>query len=206
MEKILVIAAHVDDPIIGMGGTIAVLHNKGYEILVISSCNDRSSGYEDAIEYLGGKSLKFDFSYGRINLDNLKTAVENEIKKFKPTILFTHWHNEILEDHEIVSKISVQLARQYELRELFLFEIPATSLNFQFDVGVNISETYSKKREAIEMLKGIDKETFNTEILPSILYSSGFRGIQFGCKFAETFKSLGSRKPLAPYYRRLVEF
>jgi len=168
LEKILVIAAHVDDPIIGMGGTIAVLHNKGYEILVISACNDRSSGYEDAIEYLGGKSLKFDFSYGRINLDNLKTAVENEIKKFKPTILFTHWHNEILEDHEIVSKISVQLARQYELRELFLFEIPATSLNFQFDVGVNISETYSKKREAIEMLKGIDKETFNTEILPSM--------------------------------------
>ncbi len=206
MEKILAITAHADDPIIGMGGTISVLHSKGYEVLIISVCNDRSNGYEEAIEYLGGKGLKFDFSYGKIDLDSLKVGIENEIKRFKPTILFTHWYDEILEDHEIVSEMSIKLARQYEVREIFLFEIPATSVNFHFDVGVDISESYSKKRAAIEMLKGIDEKTFNIEILPSILYTSGFRGIQLGCNFAEAFNYLGSRKPLAPYFRHLIRF
>jgi len=205
-EKILVIAAHVDDPIIGMGGTISVLHNKGHKVLIISVCNDRSKGYEEAIEYLGGKGLKFDFSYGKIDLDSVKVSIENEIKRFKPTILFTHWHDEILVDHEVVSEISIKLARQNDVREIFLFEIPATSVNFHFDVGVDISEYYPRKRAAIEMLKDIDEKTFDVEILPSILYTSGFRGIQLGCNFAETFNYLGSRKPLSPYFRHLIRF
>ncbi len=205
MKKVLVVGAHSDDPIIGAGGTIKELAKLGHQIVVVSVCGDRIDGYVDAIRFLGAEPVYFEFSYGKICEEDLARLLEDLFKKVNPTFVFTHWEKEILYDHGLVSEKVLKLTRLYE-KELFYFEIPASSLDFTFDLAVDITNSYTYKKQAIEMMrKAFDERVFVEEIYPSIIYPSGFRGIQVGCNFAEVFKHAGSRFPLSPFRRKLVD-
>ncbi|MEF2713575.1 MAG: PIG-L family deacetylase, partial [Bacteroides uniformis] len=50
MNKILVIAAHPDDEVLGMGGTIAKLTKDGNEVNVLIVTDGSSSQYRDSID------------------------------------------------------------------------------------------------------------------------------------------------------------
>lgn len=205
MKRILIVGAHSDDPIIGTGGTIRELSKLGNNVCVVSVCGDRIEGYVEAIRLLRAEPLYFEFSYGEIEEDILSKQLEELMKKFDPDIIFTHWHSEILYDHETVSRHTIRLARKFE-KEIYLFEIPASSLDFQFDVAVDVTDSYEYRKNAIEMMKNaFEKEVFEKEIMPSIIFPPGFRGIQVGCPYAEVFKHLGSRFPLSPYRKRLLD-
>lgn len=205
MKKILCVAAHSDDPIIGMGGTIKELAKIGHKIWVISVCSDRIKGFKEAIETLGAIPLFFDFSYNNINENDLVEKLKIIFEKINPDVVFTHWYREILIDHEIVSQQVIKIARKMD-KEIFLFEIPASSLNFNFDVAIDITDSYEIRKKAIEIMKGaFDPKVYEEEILPSIIYPPGFRGIQVGCKFSEVFKRFGSRHPLAPERTKILD-
>ncbi len=205
MKRILIVGAHSDDPIIGAGGTARELAKIGNHVAVVSVCGDRIAGYEEAIRLLGAEPIHFDFSYGDIPDEKLSQLLREFFNNFKPDIIFTHWGNEILYDHGVVSQNVLKVARLYE-KEVFFFEIPASSLEFTFDVAVDISESFDFKKRAIEVMKeAFDERVFREEVYPSIVYPSGFRGIQVGCKFAEVFKHAGSRFPLSPFRRRLLK-
>ncbi len=205
-KSAVVVAAHSDDPIIGMGGTISLLSSEGWKVEVVVACGDRAHGFEESIERLGGIPLLLDHTFASIDEDRLRGQLEDIFTSSNPDMVFTHWEREILVDHEVVSKITYHLARKRE-REIFMFEIPASSVNFSFNVAVDISDHYEKKREAINLLKGSFKpEVFENEILPSVVHAPAFRGIQVGCKYSEVFHYLGSRKPLSPMRHTLGFF
>lgn len=50
MNKVLVIAAHPDDEVLGMGGTIAKLTKVGNEVNVLIVTDGSSSQYRDSID------------------------------------------------------------------------------------------------------------------------------------------------------------
>ncbi|HBT25890.1 MAG TPA: hypothetical protein DEA58_04270 [Pseudothermotoga sp.] len=204
MKRVMIIGAHSDDPVIGAGGTIRELTLAGYEVYVVSVCGDRIEGFDEAIRFLGAKPIHFGFSYGQIDEESLTEEIERLVQAYDPDIIFTHWSSEILFDHELVSKHVLKIFRRRE-KEIFLFEIPASSLDFHFDVAVDITRSYEYRKKAIEIMKeAFSKEIFEKEILPSIIFPPGFRGIQVGCPYAEVFKHLGSRHPLSPYRRKLI--
>jgi len=204
VKKIMIIGAHSDDPIIGAGGTIRELTLAGYEVYVVSVCGDRIEGFNEAIKLLGAEPIYLNFSYGQIDEESLTRDIERLDQDYSPDVIFTHWYSEILFDHEVVAKCALRTFRKKE-KEIFLFEIPASSLDFRFDVAIDITKSYEFKKEAINNMKNaFPKDVFEKEILPSIIFSSGFRGIQVGCSYAEVFKHLGSRYPLAPYRRKLM--
>ncbi|KUK02286.1 MAG: LmbE family protein [Thermotoga sp. 50_1627] len=205
MKRILIVAAHSDDPIIGAGGTIRELSKLGHEVCALSVCGDRIDGYSEAMKLLGSRAEHFEFSYGQIDEERFSEELEKFMKSFNPDVVFTHWQSEILYDHEVVSKHAVMLARKLE-KQIYLFEIPASSLDFRFDVAIDVSGSYEFKKKAIELMRNaFEKEVFEKEIMPSIVFPSGFRGIQVGCAYAEVFKHLGSRFPLSPYNKWLIE-
>lgn len=205
MKKVLVTSAHSDDPIIGMGGTIKQLILNGYHVCVLSVCGDRILGFNDAIKMLGAQPVYFEYRYGQIDEEKLFDDLKKLLEGFDPDVVFTHWHTEILYDHEIVSQQTVKLARRFE-KEIYFFEIPASSIGFDFDVAVDITDSFNYKKMAIELMKdAFDEHVFLKEIMPSIIYPAGFRGIQVGCEFAEVFKHYGSRFPLSPFRKRVID-
>ncbi|MCD6449889.1 MAG: hypothetical protein J7L34_05230 [Thermotogaceae bacterium] len=198
MKKVLVVAAHSDDPVIGMGATLKKFSQNEFEVIVVSVCGDRLLGFDDAMDLLGVKAYNFEFSFSNIDESILRKELENLFRKIDPALVFTHWYREILYDHEIVSRVVCEMARKGG-KELFMFEIPASSLDFNFNVAVDVSDVYEYREKAImKMKEAFDRKVFEEEIFPSVVYPPAFRGIQVGVRFAEVFYSSGSRHPLSP--------
>jgi LmbE family N-acetylglucosaminyl deacetylase len=108
-ERVLVVAAHPDDPEFGFGASVAKLADEGAEVHYCI-CTDGSQGGEDpsvpdeqltairyreqraAAEVLGVKDvvfLGFRDGYLAANVE-LRRAITREIRRFKPDLVMTH--------------------------------------------------------------------------------------------------------------------
>jgi LmbE family N-acetylglucosaminyl deacetylase len=155
-KRLLVIAAHPDDDILGCGGLLAK-YSKKIVIKVIFIAEGTSCRYtatemsakktviEDEIEkrnsygikalkYLGINSVGFkNFPCGRldkINAIEINKYIEGEIKNFKPDTILTHSANDINLDHQIVFKsafTAVRSALDSKVKNFICFEVLSSS-------------------------------------------------------------------------------
>jgi len=153
MEKILIIAAHPDDEVLGCGGTAARLNKKGYEITTLilgegissrDDLRDMKKGEKDILELkgeakranaiLGVKEVFFhDFPDNRFDtipfLDIVK-IIEKIKNQIKPEIIFTHYEKDLNIDHQITYKAVITATRPLEeetVKEIYSFEIPSST-------------------------------------------------------------------------------
>lgn len=155
-NKILVIAAHPDDEVLGCGGTIAK-YAKGNEIYVVILGEGLSSRYSrrgeaEEKELLKlkeqskkvGKFLKVkenfffdlpDNQFDTIPFLEIVKKVEGVIKKIKPVIIYTHHSGDLNIDHRLTFQAVLTAARPFEgcsVKEIYSFEIPSsTEWSFQ---------------------------------------------------------------------------
>lgn len=155
MNKILIIAAHPDDDILGCGGILSKYKNTDKIIRVIfiaegSSCRysiqDISSidvkneiqlrnGFGiKALNYLGINDYAFyDFPCGRLDsvpIIDINKVIEKEIKKFQPDTLFTHSEYDTNNDHRIVNRSTLMAARPLptsSVLSIFSYEVLSSS-------------------------------------------------------------------------------
>ena len=138
-NKLLVIAAHPDDDILGCGGTLSKYKNK-YKIKVIfigegTSCRyenfeknkaeiraeirKRENNSKNALKSLGINLYSFyDLPCGRLNslpIIEINKIVEKNIKLFKPNIIFTHSEKDCNNDHRVIFR-SVSMATRPTLK------------------------------------------------------------------------------------------
>ncbi len=116
--KIMVIAAHPDDEVLGMGGTIKKLSNTNQINLCVVS-EGASAQYEDrkmikvrkescekSSKIIGIKKIDFldfpDMRLDTISHLEINQALEKIITKIKPEIIFTTPKNDLNKDHQIV--------------------------------------------------------------------------------------------------------
>jgi LmbE family N-acetylglucosaminyl deacetylase len=131
-ERILIIAAHPDDEILGCGGFIAKYSNKtNISVIFIAegdSCRFNSSKLTPDVlkkiehrQECARKALKL-FNISDITFKNLPCGrldsidiieinkiIEEKISSFKPTIILSHYSKDTNNDHRIVSR-SVQMS------------------------------------------------------------------------------------------------
>lgn len=157
-DKILIIAAHPDDEVIGCGGTILKAKALGSKVSVIFLGEGVSTRFPN--HELGAKSLKAkkireneskkclkilgikDYKFGSLlctsfddyPLLKIVRIIESKINDFKPSIIFTHNENEINIDHTITHK-AVEIACRYlkgdYLKSIYSFEV-ICSANLRF--------------------------------------------------------------------------
>ena len=133
-KKILVIAAHPDDEILGCGGTMKKLTDEGAEVRTLilgegktsrDENRDRKSRQGD-IEQLREEVIEanrivgvntvevMDFPDNRFDsvplLDIVK-AIERHIDEFNPTAVFTHFENDLNIDHTITNRAVLTATR-----------------------------------------------------------------------------------------------
>lgn len=157
-KKILVIAAHPDDEILGCGGTIAKHSNDGDIVNVLllgSGIKSRKieSGLEQKqLEILGKSSLNANKLLGVKNIffedfpDNELDSVsrlsvvrilESYIEKIKPEIIYTHHFSDLNIDHKRISESVLIASRPIPgqlVKKILFFEV-ASSTNWNF--GLN---------------------------------------------------------------------
>jgi len=152
-KKVLVIAAHPDDEILGCGGTIAKHIQKGDTVNVsilaegaTSRDNSRDSekrklelsqlaqaAYK-AGEILGISSLSLhnlpDNRLDSCDLLDITKIIESEISKYKPEIIYTHHSGDLNIDHQRVHQSVVTAARplpESHVKTLLFFETPSST-------------------------------------------------------------------------------
>ena len=150
--KIIVIAAHPDDEILGCGATISRLAQEGNDVFVAILGEGITSRYtnrndpdkelivelkekaKEASEMLGVKELfLFDFPDNRfdtISLLEIVKKVEGLIDKIKPEIVFTHNGYDLNIDHVITHRAVLTATRPIfgcTVKELYTFEVSSST-------------------------------------------------------------------------------
>ena len=174
--RILVVAAHPDDEILGCGGTIAKYIKKGAKVKTIILTKGISSRYENfdenvkklqskliktsklANRIIGVKNLNFynleDNQFDNKSLLTLIKILEKEIKNFKPNKIFTHFINDLNIDHQYTSRAVLTAARpEYynSVSEIIFFEI-----NSSTDYQINSNGMQFQPNLFVDISKTLD--------------------------------------------------
>jgi LmbE family N-acetylglucosaminyl deacetylase len=148
-DRILVVAAHPDDEVLGCGGTVARLIQEGYEAFTIilgegvASRDEKRDKRkrakeiaalrkedEKANEFLCVKKVFFldfpDNSFDSVPLIDIVKAVEKVKNKIKPDIIFTHYEKDLNIDHQLTYQAVITATRPLPgevVKEIYSFEV-----------------------------------------------------------------------------------
>ena len=150
-ERVLVIAAHPDDEVLGCGGTLAKLADQGKQVHVAfiadgvysregnsaaqqSELTNRRNAARQASNILGVTSVAFgDFPDNRLDtialLDIIK-PIEEMISKYQPDTIFTHHIGDVNIDHQRVHQAMIAACRPqsgHPVKTLLFFEVPSST-------------------------------------------------------------------------------
>ena len=160
MKKILVVAAHPDDEVLGCGGTIAKLAKVGHEVHVILAAEGLTSRQiernqvelkkefdelykkaKDANDILGVKSLEFlgfpDNRMDSVDLLDIVKKIEAKLENFSAEIVYTHFPSDLNVDHRLLSEAVLTATRPMPgqgVKKVFFFEV-ASSTDWKFGGG-----------------------------------------------------------------------
>ena len=151
-KKVVVIAAHPDDEVLGCGGTIARMAREGDSVHVLLMGDGESSRGDDgrvvdanrliirnkaatrACEILGCSSIdQLAFPDNRMDslaLLDVVRPIEVFINKHCPETVFTHHSGDVNIDHIIVHNAVIAACRsqpEFPVRELLFFEVPSST-------------------------------------------------------------------------------
>ena len=210
--NILVIAAHPDDEVLGMGATIQKLNKENHKIHLCVVSEGATAQYKESkmVEVRkkscikAGKSLgisTFDFlGFPDMKLDSIphlkiNIKLEKIIQKYKPQIVYTTPSNDLNKDHQIVFESTLVATRPISsgVKEILAYELPGiTKTPFFPNRYVKIDNEILDKIKAFKMYKSEIQDFPHPRSIKAIENLSIQRGIESGLKNAEAFQIIKS--------------
>lgn len=158
MENILVVVAHPDDELLGLGGTIRRLVNEGAKanaIILAEGLTSRGDkrdetdralleelkkDAENAAVEVGYNSLEFggcpDNRMDEMDLLDIVKIITRYVNKYQPDTIFTHFHGDLNIDHQKVNEAVLTACRpvgDYCVKRIYAFETPSsTEWNYRY--------------------------------------------------------------------------
>lgn len=173
--NVLVVAAHPDDEILGVGGTVASHVAKGDRVRLAVMCEGVSSRYSaerdseirkqatEAARILGVTDIVLgnlpDQRLDTLPLCEVVKKVEELMTDYPPEVTYTHFAGDVNRDHRVLAEAVLVAARPYvapSVKEVLMFETPsstewsspALTMPFQPNVYVDVSEFLERKIKA----------------------------------------------------------
>ena len=208
--KILIIAAHPDDEVLGMGATIKKLANQKHEIHLCVVTEGATAQYENkkmievrkdacikAGKILGISNFTFlgfpDAKLDTIPQLEINKKLEEIIKKFKPEIVYTTPFNDLMIDHQKVFECTLVATRPISnsVKKILCYEIPGiTKIPFNPNIYERIDKEFKFKIQAFQLYKSEVTKFPHPRSIESIETLAVHRGIESGLKKAESFQLL----------------
>lgn len=181
MSNILIVAAHPDDELLGMGATIAKIIQKGNNVYLLflatgvyargrtisakEELKELRKHTANAGKILGVKKKNIFFenypdnAMDSVSILDVVNTVESFIKKVKPSVIYTHHYNDLNIDHQLSFRAVLTASRPVKNNiDVISFEVPSsTEWNYPYlfspNYFVDVSDTYSLKLKAMQEYK-----------------------------------------------------
>jgi LmbE family N-acetylglucosaminyl deacetylase len=214
--KILVVAPHPDDEVLGCGGIIKKYFLSGSEVSVCfvtkpytpdwtqEYIDNKQKEIKKAQKVLGVKELFF-LDFPTVKLDTipqkeLNDSINKVIGKVKPEIVFIPFAGDINKDHKLVSEacsVALRPKPESSVQKVFYYEVlsetewskPPQEIGDVFipNYYEDISDYLQDKIQAMECYKSELKEYPHPRSTEGIEILAKKRGIECGTKAAEAF-------------------
>ena len=213
--NVVVVAAHPDDEVLGVGGTIQKHIRKGRSVTVVY-VNDgfygeidddrilsKRKNATDAMNTLGVTDIVF-LGFRGLRLDTyekclLNSALSNTFQKIKPKIVYTHHWGDVNFDHEVVFDMTIVACRPHRgmiIDALYTYEtLSSTEWAAPNRDSSFLPNTFEILDDEAVSLKVAALEQYVTEIFdyPHPRSSEGIRvlaqqrGLMISERYAEAF-------------------
>ena len=217
-STVLVIAAHPDDEVLGVGGTIRRHADAGDSVHILVVTEGTTAQYDDAAiieqkraqvresgSILGVDDTQFadlpDMQLDTIAHTELNAVLEDAITAVQPDTIYTHTASGLNEDHRLIHRSTLVAARPHSgVTDIYSYFVGSSSewspSTPEFDprMFVNIDETIETKIEAMEC--------YATELRPyphprspkRVREYAAYFGGHVGARYAEAFEVVRTRR------------
>ncbi len=204
-KKILIVAAHPDDEVLGCFGTVARLIQEGYEVYTLILGEGKTSRDEerqvenkkDEIELLNDEIQNANNAIGikkvfvesfpdnrfdSVDLLDIIKVVSKVKDEVKPDIIFTHYEHDLNIDHQITYKAVVTATRPMQdecVKEIYSFEI-LSSTEWNYPISFS-PDTYYDISDTLDLKIKAMKEY--TSELCEYPHPRSLEGIDLNAKY-----------------------
>lgn len=213
--KVLVIAPHNDDEVLGVGGTIAKHVSKGHEVYV---CEVTVGKNEERAKVIKNEALKAHKILGvketyfldlpvvgltTMPMIELNRAIHDVTQKVRPDIAYIPHKGDMHKDHAMVAESAMVALRPVDspqVKAIYAYEtlsetewnIPSVDNTFIPNVFVDITETIDMKIEAMKCYESQLYDFPHPRSLTAIRSLSEVRGSTICVENAEAFMLIRS--------------
>jgi N-acetylglucosamine malate deacetylase 1 len=211
--NVLVFAAHPDDEVLGMGGTIAVHADRGDSVTVVCLTDGSSTQYPDdearraqkndeaqaAAQVLGAEYVHLDLPDMRLDTlahVEINRVVEEHIRERAPEVVYTAQPDVNLDHRVLFDSVSVAArpTPSHPVRRLLTYAptsstewTPAATNWFVPNWFVDITATMQRKLDAFACFKTEERPYPHPRNARALEAHAQFYGATVGCEYAEPF-------------------
>lgn len=213
MQKILIVAAHPDDEVLGCFGTVAKLIKQGAEAYTLVLGEGKTSRGETDKEEMEELDREFEMAnktigikaifrehfpdncFDKVSLLEIVKAVEGIKENIKPDIIFTHFQHDLNIDHRIAYQAVLTATRPMHdevVKQIYSFEVLSStewnfSSSFSGNVFFDIHDTIADKLKAMQCYQSELRTYPHPRSLEGIKLNAQLQGMRVGLQYAESF-------------------
>ncbi len=212
--KVLVLAAHPDDELLGLGGTVARHADAGDEVIGVVASEGATSRYASeaapaleascraAAEILGIREVRFlgfaDQRMDTVPLIEVTQRIEAVVREVRPDTVYTHHWGDLNRDHRVVCEAAQVACRpvggDYP-RRVYCFETPSSSewsapdpaSQFVPTRFVDVTATIDRKLRAMACYASEARPAPHPRSLDALRARAALWGHTVGVAYAEAF-------------------
>ena len=205
--KILIVGAHPDDEILGVGGTICkhIQNKDDVYVCIVTKATERlwTKEYMETkvkeqrqVDLLLGIKGRYNLDFPTAQLNSiphgeLNRAIEAVVNTLNPDTIYTHFEHDINYDHTVVFRACMVATRPPKHIKLICFETLSetefNNKNFIPNYWVDIEPFINKKIEAFKIYQSEIKEYPHPRSSEGIKILAKKRGMDICTRYAEAF-------------------
>jgi LmbE family N-acetylglucosaminyl deacetylase len=208
-HRILVVAAHPDDELLGCGGTLALHARAGHSVTAVIGSGGRSTATDTysaldpqrALKEIGVTDVRLlglpDQQFETVPLTEIIGQLEAIVGEIRPTIIYTHHYGDINADHGRLFSAVLVVSRPTDpgIKAVYSFDTASSTewgypQTFVPDTWVDITETLDSKLAAMASYEAELREYPHPRSLEALRHRAEAHGNRCYLEAAEAFMTV----------------